>query len=340
VRFFYYLLIFFISSTQFLLSNPTLDEEARLIYEKYNQSKSQFDEITKNTESWIYAKASEEVNSQYSEFAQSSKYDFFSNSEGSIAISEDSDGDTLIDFNFLTVVPLHQSPDLKDTYFAQFSAGSVEQFGDHRITLNGGVGYRNYNAMENMILGVNAFYDHEFSSNHYRIGFGLEFKKDLLDLNINYYEALSSEKTIKIDNVSGTEKALDGFDLEARHPLPYLPWTNANISFYKYNGHQGDDPYGFRYGAELALHDNIDLEAGYNDDRQSDGVDQNYWYAKLTYKLQPNKGPTLFGTFSQPFSERAFGTRDVKDTLLKKVRRNNKIMIERSQNGAFKVSGN
>ena len=56
--------------------------------------------------------------------------------------------------------------------------------------------------------------------------------------------------------------------------------------------------------------------------------------------MQPNKGPTLFGTYSEPISDRAFGKRDVKDTLLKKVRRNNKIMVERSQNGAFKVSGN
>ena len=82
------------------------------------------------------------------------------------------------------------------------------------------------------------------------------------------------------------------------------------------------------------------FRAGYNDDRQSDGIDQNYWFAKITYKLQPNTGPTLFGTYSEPFSDRAFGKRDVKDTLLKKVRRNNKIMVERSKNGAFKLSGN
>ena len=36
----------------------------------------------------------------------------------------------------LTVVPIRQSDDLKDTYFAQLSLGSMEQFGDRRITTN------------------------------------------------------------------------------------------------------------------------------------------------------------------------------------------------------------
>ena len=339
MRFSFILFSFFIM-TAITLANPSLDQEAQMVYDEYNAVKSKYDSIVNNTDTWLYAKASETATNEYSSFAKDSKYDFFTNSEGSISFSEDSDGDTLIDFNFLTVVPLYQSEDLVDTFFAQLSAGMVEQFGDRRLATNIGAGYRNYSSQDNLILGVNAFYDHEFSSNHYRVGLGFELKKDLLDLTFNYYEALSSEKTIKIDNQNGTEKALDGFDVEATHPLPYLPWTRALLSFYKYEGHQGEDPHGFRYGAELALHDNIDVEAGYNDDRQSDGIDQNYWFAKLTFKMQPNKGPTLFGTYSEPISDRAFGKRDVKDTLLKKVRRNNKIMVERSQNGAFKVSGN
>ena len=330
-------LLFFTSHS---FANPSSEEEAQIIYDKYNQVKAKFDSITSDSKGYLYSKASETATNSYESYKNSSKYDFFTNSEGSIAFSEDSDGDTLVDFNFLTVVPIRQSEDFKDTYFAQVSIGSMEQFGDRRITTNFGLGYRNYNSDNNMVLGVNTFYDHEFSSNHYRASIGLEMKKDLLDLNFNYYEALSGKKTIKIDNTNGTEKALDGFDVEIGHPLPYLPWTKAFLSYYKYQGYQGDDPFGFRYSAELALHDNIDLEAGYNDDRQSDGVDQNYWFAKITYKLQPNTGPTLFGTYSEPISERAFGKRDVKDTLLKKVRRNNKIMIERSQNGSFKVSGN
>ena len=313
--------------------------EADKLYEAYNKAKSKFDSFNNNKKTWLYSKATQAANDEYSSFKSNSKYHFFTNSEGSISFSEDSDGDTLIDFSFLTVVPLYQSEDLKDTYFTQISAAMYDQFGDKRIGTNLGVGYRNYNSLENMILGINAFYDYEFSSDHYRVGFGLEMKKDLLDITFNYYEALSSKKTMVIDNVSGTEKALDGFDIEAGHPIPFLPWTKFLLSFYKYQGFQGEDPQGFRYGAELALHDNIDLEAGYNDDRQSDGIDQNYWFAKITYKLDPNKGPTLFGTYSEPISERAFGKRDVKETLLDKVRRSNKIMVERFSNGSFKLSG-
>ena len=40
------------------------------------------------------------------------------------------------------------------------------------------------------------------------------------------------------------------------------------------------------------------------------------------------------------FSSEIFGRRDVKSTLLQKVRRQNKITVERSQSGTFQVGGN
>ena len=61
----------------------------------------------------------------------------------------------------------------------------VEQFEDRRITSNVGLGYRNYNSDFNLVLGVNSFYDHEFETNHNRVGFGGEIKKGLLDLTLS-----------------------------------------------------------------------------------------------------------------------------------------------------------
>lgn len=311
------------------------------VYDKLGGYYGEVEAVRGDTRGYLYSKASGLANDSYSSMKNSSKIPFFANSEGSFNISEDSDGDTLVDFEFLTVLPIKQSIDLKHTWFSQFSFANDEQFGDRRFRANAGGGYRNYNASMNMVLGLNTFYDHEFDSNHNRVGVGGEIKKDLLDLGINYYHALSGKKTMKIDNISGDERALSGFDVEAGHPLPFLEWTRAFFSYYYFEGEKGEDQKGFRYSTEMLLHDNLKLEAGYNDDRQSDGVDQNYWFVKFTVTSgNDSDTPTLFGTNSKPFSDTIFGTRDVSKTLKNKVRRRNKITIERIQTGAMQVGGN
>ena len=320
--------------------NHNLKEEEKVIYEEYKQIRAEIDAFGENEKGFLLSKASDYAETTYADAASRSKYSFFKNSEGTIGFSEDSDGKTLVDFSILTVIPIKQSADLKHTYFTQLNAMSVEQFQDRRIGTNIGVGYRNYNEEQNLVLGINSFYDYEFSSDHYRIGFGGELKKGLLDLNLNYYEGLSGSKEIKINNINGNEKALDGFDLEIGHPLPYLPWTKLYIAYSKFDGHLGEDPTSMRYSSEIYLNKNIVAEAGYNDDRQSDGVDQNYWFVKVSVTSTDKNRPTLFGPEGQLYSSQAFGQRDVKNTLLDKVRRQNKITVERSQSGSFQVGGN
>lgn len=320
--------------------NHNLKEEEKVIYEEYKQIRAEIDAFGENEKGFLLSKASDYAETTYADAASKSKYSFFKNSEGTIGFSEDSDGKTLVDFSILTVIPIKQSADLKHTYFTQLNAMSVEQFQDRRIGTNIGVGYRNYNEDQNLVLGINSFYDYEFSSDHYRIGFGGEVKKGLLDLNLNYYEGLSGSKEIKINNINGNEKALDGFDLEIGHPLPYLPWTKLYVAYSKFDGHLGEDPTSMRYSSEIYLNKNIVAEAGYNDDRQSDGVDQNYWFVKVSVTSTDKNRPTLFGPEGQLYSSQAFGQRDVENTLLDKVRRQNKITVERSQSGSFQVGGN
>ena len=296
--------------------------------------------INADKKGFLLTKASELSNQSYESMKESSKNPFFANSEGSVNFFQDADGDSVVDFSFLTVIPLMQSPDLKHTWFTQLSTLSVEQFEDRRITSNVGLGYRNYNSDFNLVLGVNSFYDHEFETNHNRVGFGGEIKKGLLDLNINYYFALSGKKKVKIDSINGDERALTGVDAEVGHPLPFLPWTKAFFSYYFFDGEKVDDPYGFRYSSELYLSDYITAEVGYNDDQQEDKIDQQYWFVKLTIAASPTTNPTLFGTNSQPYSTSIFGYRDVKSTLVDKVRRRNKITLERIQTGSMEVGGN
>ena len=319
--------------------NDSLKEEERLLYDEYSKVRGEIDAFTTNEKGFLLSKASNYAEDAYADSASNSKYSFFRNSEGTIGFSEDSDGKTLVDFSILTVVPIKQSADFKHTIFTQLNAMSVEQFQDRRIGTNIGLGYRNYNSEQNLVLGLNSFYDHEFSSNHYRVGFGGEIKKGLLDLNVNYYEALSGTKDIEINNIDGQEKALDGFDIELGHPLPYLPWTKVFIAYSKFNGHLGEDPTSIRYSSELYLNPNLTAEVGYQDDRQQDGIDQNFWFIKASITTTRKDQPTLFGPEGQAYSSKMFGERDVKSTLLNKVRRQNKIMIERSQGGAFKLSG-
>lgn len=320
--------------------NENLKEEEKILYGEYQKLQSQIDSFTNDKKGFLLSKASDYAEDSYANAASNSKYSLFRNSEGTIAFSEDSDGKTLIDFSFITVAPLKQTEDLVHTFFTQLSAMSVEQFQDRRIGANIGLGYRNYNSDQNLVLGLNSFYDYEFSSDHYRIGFGGEIKKGLLDINANYYEGLSGTKEITIDNVKGNEKALDGFDIEIGHPLPYLPWTRAFVAYSKFDGHLGEDPTSMRYSSELYLNSNLVAEAGYNDDRQQDGIDQNYWFVKVSVTSTKSNQPTLFGPEGQMFSSEIFGRRDVKSTLLQKVRRQNKITVERSQSGTFQVGGN
>tara|TARA_Y100001970_G_scaffold24529_1_gene29181 strand:+ start:1146 stop:2174 length:1029 start_codon:yes stop_codon:yes gene_type:complete len=338
-----FILLLLISCSLNAFSNQVdenLKEEEKIIYSEYDKLRGQIDSFTSDEKGFLLSKASSYAEDAYSDAATNSKYSFFRNSEGTIAFSEDSDGKTLIDFSFLTVAPIKQTPDLVHTIFTQLSAMSVEQFQDRRIGANIGLGYRNYNAEQNLVLGINSFYDYEFSSDHYRIGLGGELKKGLLDLNFNYYEGLSGTKEIKIDNIKGNEKALDGFDIEAGHPFPFLPWTRVFVAYSKFDGHLGEDPTSMRYSSELYLNSNLVAEAGYNDDRQQDGIDQNYWFVKVSITSTKSNQPTLFGPEGQAYSNQIFGTRDVKSTLLQKVRRQNKITVERSQSGTFQVGGN
>lgn len=320
-------------------TNSEFDEYYQ-VYEALDGYYGDVEAINSDKRSFLFAKASEMTNRSYESVKEASSNPFIANSEGSFNLSEDSEGDPLYDFSFLTVVPFKQSLDFQHNWFSQLSIMSLDRWDDRRIGANAGIGYRNYNADLNLILGVNSFYDHEFDSNHNRIGFGGEIKQGLLDLGVNYYHALSGKKNIKIDSMNGDERALSGFDAEAGYPLPFLPWTKAFFSYYFFNGEKGEDQKGFRYSSELYLSDRITTEVGYQDDRQSDGMDQNYWFVKLLMTASPNTNPTLFGTNSQPVSSTMFGYRDVKTTLDDKVRRRNKITVERIQTGAMQVGGN
>ena len=126
----------------------------------------------------------------------------------------------------LVVAPLSDSEDIENTLFTQVSAF----YTDNRTTLNAGLGYRRLVSDNTLMLGVNAFYDHEFPYDHGRYSVGLEARSTVGEINANMYQAMTKWKTGKNGQ---EERALDGWDIEAGLPLPYMNWATVFVKRYQ-----------------------------------------------------------------------------------------------------------
>ena len=93
-------------------------------------------------------------------------------------------------------------------------------------------GYLSESDDKKWIRGINLFYDHEFPYVHQRYSAGLEIKSSVLELNSNFYQRISGDKTIG----DTTERAMDGADIEFGIQLPYLPSSKLFFSAYEWQG--------------------------------------------------------------------------------------------------------
>jgi hypothetical protein len=152
------------------------------------------------------------------------------------------------EFSILTVQPLTQSTDYLNTLFSQ---GRIAYGRDGRTTLNLGSGYRRLVLREGLMLGVNAFFDYESPFDHRRVGLGSEIRSGPLELNVNYYNAISHK--LKAD--SGThERALDGYDLELGAQIPYLPWARLFGKYFYWDTGSGVSDFWCQYEHDFYLH--------------------------------------------------------------------------------------
>ena len=88
-------------------------------------------------------------------------------------------------------------------------------------TINIGFGTRRLLNDNTIIFGANAFYDHQLTESHERVGVGFEAITSDFDLRYNHYSAMSGRRT----NAEGTiERALDGWD-----PVSYTHLTLPTI---------------------------------------------------------------------------------------------------------------
>lgn len=226
----------------------------------------------------------------------------------------------------ITVKPLYESSDLKDTVFGQFSFFSS----DGRQTVNAGVGYRQLSANKKMLFGVNGFLDQEFPYNHQRSSVGLELRSSVFEINANNYFSVSDWKTGK-DGVQ--ERALGGADLEVGLTLPYMPGAKIYRKYYVWNAFDGvADIKGDTTSLELngdVLFPGLRLEVGINDVRGG----QKSEYAKFTYRYLPG-----YKGLSNLFSEHAYQFKSMEDRRLDKVRRTNTIVKQTSGNFTVEIN--
>jgi len=228
----------------------------------------------------------------------------------------------------LIVVPLSDPKDIKNTFFMQDSV----YHNDNRTTVNLGLGYRRLEMDNKLLLGVNAFYDHEFPYDHGRASIGLEARTTMGEVNFNQYFATTDWKTTKGTN---QEHALGGTDLEVGVPLPYMNWAKLyGRGFIWY----GEDNTKDLKGGDISLRAQVpgipglSVEGGRRLFSTTGYDDQSFLRVNLNvtdlYALKT----------TQPlFSERAYSFDSMENQRYAKVRREN--LIVKQKKGGIGVKG-
>ena len=216
-------------------------------------------------------------------------------------------------WEILTVQPLRD-----DGENITFFQGSLLRWDGDRDTINLGLGQRKLLLNNNILVGLNTFYDHEFTVDHSRLGLGGEFITSVGEFRANNYYANSNQRL----NGGNTEEAMSGSEYEFGTHVPYIPKLKVFVK--KFNWDAGTSNLdGETYSAQYS-HGSLTLEAGV--DQFDSGEDRAFF--KIT--LAPSKGET---SSSKIIQDVAYRLESVEEQKLTKVRRENKILTS-----AFTVS--
>ncbi|MDC0907645.1 inverse autotransporter beta domain-containing protein [Candidatus Pelagibacter ubique] len=216
-------------------------------------------------------------------------------------------------YEILTVQPLRD-----DGENITFFQGSLLRWDGERDTINLGLGQRKLLLNNNILVGLNTFYDHEFTVDHSRLGLGGEFITSVGEFRANNYYANSNQRL----NGGNVEEAMSGSEYEFGTHVPYIPKLKVFVK--KFNWDAGTSNLdGETYSAQYS-HGSLTLEAGV--DQFDSGEDRAFF--KIT--LAPSKGET---SSSKIIQDVAYRLESVEEQKLTKVRRENKILTS-----AFTVS--
>ena len=195
-------------------------------------------------------------------------------------------------------------------------------------TINIGFGTRKLLNDNTLILGANAFYDHQLTESHERVGVGAEAISSMFDVRGNYYNALSARRT----NSEGTiERALDGWDLRGDYHLPIDHDVNIFVSAFEFENPESVSSYketGNKFGVDAKV-GNFAIEAGYMDDNQENDA----YFGNVKYVVN-------FGSDNQDHSSsNSKSLTDVSDRLYQPVKRENKIRVVKIDASGVVVGG-
>jgi adhesin/invasin len=194
-------------------------------------------------------------------------------------------------------------------------------------TINIGFGTRKLLNNNTLIVGANAFYDHQLTESHERVGAGAEALSSMFDVRGNYYNALSARRT----NSGGTiERAMDGWDIRGDYHLPIEQDINLFFSAFEFENPEDISSYkekGNKFGADAKL-GNFSIEAGYMDDNQ----DNDAWFGNVKYVVN-------FGSDESNSSSSSKSFEDVSDQLYQPVKRENKIRVVKIDASGVVVGG-
>ena len=210
------------------------------------------------------------------------------------------------------------------TIFNQTSINTHD--GDETINID--FGTRRLLNNNTMIFGANAFYDHQLTESHERVGVGVEAITSDFDLRYNHYSAMSGRRT----NAEGTiERALDGWDLRADYHLPIDHDVNVFVSAFEFENPESVSAYketGNKFGVDAKV-GNFAIEAGYMDDNQENDA----YFGNIKYVVN-------FGSDNQDHSSsNSKSLTDVSDQLYQPVKRENKIRVVKIDASGVVVGG-
>lgn len=225
------------------------------------------------------------------------------------------------EFSISTIQPIFKSKENSTTYFLQGSL-MVSDDGD-RKTSNLGFGYRKLFNQDNWLFGVNMFLDYEIPYDHKRASAGVELKSLPLEINTNYYKALTSWR---VNNNGFLERGYDGYDAEIGLQVPFIPSSRVFGKIYTWDNVYGSaNVEGVKYSLLVSDPKNSGwrLELKHDDNN----INNSTRSIELTYRLELD--PSSSRIEDRPIiSTQAYDYNSMQNKLLEKVRRENLILKE------------
>lgn len=244
-------------------------------------------------------------------FVKDTIQEYVPNTEVSITGMEDAKPQ----WEIITVQPIRDIGD--DLTFFQ---GSLLRWDGDRDTINLGLGQRRFLMDKTIMIGANAFYDHEFDVDHSRLGFGTELISSVGELRANRYYANSNSRK-NLNRAGLTETAMDGFDYEAGTHVPYIPAWKMFVKYFSWDRpNTSADQEGFTYSTEFKTPYGFTLAAGLT---KYDNSKDDEPFVKVIFNTSAIKED------SKIMQEIAYELKSVEDKKFTKVRRENRILTNR-----------